>query len=636
MATYGKKRRGLLSTFSVFHDDKPKVDTDGKHFDYKKVRGLNADARNSTYLTPHIEDSIDELADALLEDTPQNSTRASFTRNNISPGKMRPQAGTITPDDLNKPLPSLPKEGLKEQRRPGKISKKALLSKSTNLKVAANGLEHFRPKISNPILQTTQESSADRGTHASPGKVQIVRTAAEALGRTNTAAAADLSKRISALMQEAALAEKRNASARNEAIGAHRSTAADKPVRIRRGKEAFARAKQAIANQFSSSGEKQGRKRDNQGNSLSSSLNDEEIRENDSDREPNRQRLDRRIAEGANLSNPKIRSLTGDGHVRRKPLSVYESMKSPTRQFYLTDDPFLDDNRMGGGRTSPDFTSFDFDFGFDTLNERRSSELEPISFPAGPYPSNEPSGDEPSAEANATSRFSNMLSGLKQHPDTECFSSSPLGHSTPCVRLEPQFIADGKKKLSSVHARSPMILDLSFEDQSQDDLDKPRQNVVGAGGLSLKRKTAKDNLRATTSSVQKRVKKGSEQSIEEKELATGLAELNTHEAYVLSVKDKNKRLKRAATVAAQTNGLKIFETGKGKAKMSNMADVVKRARERPVKGKQLSVLRPVGKSLSHPHRASTSMLGGMADQDSSSIDELQMDDSAHQIGTRRA
>ncbi|KAL8666144.1 MAG: hypothetical protein Q9202_001651 [Teloschistes flavicans] len=69
--------------------------------------------------------------------------------------------------------------------------------------------------------------------------------------------------------------------------------------------------------------------------------------------------------------------------------------------------------------------------------------------------------------------FSDKVSGLRQHPTDEWFSSSPVGFSTPRVRLEPVSDATGKKRLSAVPIPDPSLPDFDFEQEMTDDETDP-------------------------------------------------------------------------------------------------------------------------------------------------------------------
>lgn len=103
---------------------------------------------------------------------------------------------------------------------------------------------------------------------------------------------------------------------------------------------------------------------------------------------------------------------------------------------------------------------------FDTLNYNQSMDFEVQSFPEAPCT------PEPQSRAMTKSQTD---------PDFEAlFSSSPLGSSTPRLRLEPTFVENGHKVLQSVPTESP-----SYFDSAEMDVDQPipsMQLAVTTGG----------------------------------------------------------------------------------------------------------------------------------------------------------
>jgi len=468
-------------------------------------------------------------------------------------------------------------------------------------------------QISVPILKSLRTRSNRAATNTPMGSTEdLVKSQSENPTSTfaTSADAADLSKKLSTLMRQATEKELPPLPNSKSSVSTRRS----KHSRLQRGKDAFARAKQAIADRLSSSGEKRLGSRKRQAKHAPSSSPDEIAGpEFQTDAEIRRHRLGRRIAEGTNLSNSKVKSLTGDGNVRRKPLPVYESMKSLQHQPSSSDDPFSDEKSPNVDVSSPEF-DFDFDVeitGHRPTNPRRTSAFEPL------LSNTQLEKPEPCYQ------FSEWDSGLRQHPDTAFFSSSPAGYSTPRYRLEPQFDIKGKKRLSTVLASSPSLLGFGLDGQRGDgasgvsELQELLKCDKARSTVSLKRKTAKLDLRINTSPASKKVK------TQDVPLAAELAKLHADNDGPLAMKDSNKRTSKSRIPGAKGKGLKIFDVGKGKAPMPRMMDALNKTRGSPSEWRS-SIPGPIKRTVAHERRASTPVRNHSIEDDSMSIDELQL------------
>ena len=234
-----------------------------------------------------------------------------------------------------------------------------------------------------------------------------------------------------------------------------------------------------------------------------------------------------------------------------------------------------------------------------------------------------------------------MVSGLAQHSDTECFSSSPIGYSTPRIRLESQPNAKPSKSTKGALVRSPSILEFSFEDPSNGTSSSPaspQPRASEGSSLSVKRKGATDDLRSQVTPATKKVKRNSVASIESLGLASGISRMETHDERVpLSPKSANTHL-----LAPQQDrnklkrGLSIFDVGKGKAPESTEDDGANKLRPRITNLRKSSVPRPSSMVFNRVlgprpemHRLSSFDAGDM------DVDELQVDDAAYQVGSKK-
>ncbi|KAL9585632.1 MAG: hypothetical protein Q9212_001415 [Teloschistes hypoglaucus] len=136
------------------------------------------------------------------------------------------------------------------------------------------------------------------------------------------------------------------------------------------------------------------------------------------------------------------------------------------------------------------------------------SENESVGQPQLPiYESMRTRRETPEPSTDDENPFSDKVSGLRQHPTTDWFSSSPLGFSTPRVRLEPVSDATGKKRLSTVPVPDPSLPDFDFEeDMTDEDTDPLLHDESGSGsGTNAKRKSATEDPQGFAS---KRTKTG--------------------------------------------------------------------------------------------------------------------------------
>ena len=317
-----------------------------------------------------VDGSTDEVADGLLDESPHKGDSISIESPIFLPRFYPSPSNNVVPDGLNKPLPPIPMEDLTE----------------SDLEMPMHGLSEadaIEPMalISSPVphkfpLNSTTTVTAEKPIHS--GAVQETK---KSNAYTTTADATDLGRKLSLLMRES--------TAENSCLASTMEpsklsvTQARYPY-LRRGGRVYARAKQVITNHLSSSGERQ--RRGKEKDLPSSSPDTIAGPEYKTDAVLNRERLDRRIAEGANLSNPKIRFLTGDGTIPRKPLPVYDSMKPLPNRYRSTslEDPFSDERDGNTDISSPEVDEFGFDgesTGPKARKPRPSSAIEPL-FPS--------------------------------------------------------------------------------------------------------------------------------------------------------------------------------------------------------------------------------------------------------------
>ena len=522
-------------------------------------------------------------------------------------------------DILDKPLPPIPSGGTTFDSAQDKQAKPALALKTTNLKVPSkSGVQNSKLKVSDALLYRGPQNDL----HPSPSKFGQGSSSIGSVTspNTSTADAALLSKKISDLMQQTVAKNSKKRSKRGASMRIDTSTSS-RPSPLARSKTAFGKATRAIAGRLGNSGQKPSRTK-RKGDVLLDSSDDLPHPQTGFLPPISRGRLDRRIAEGQNLSNPKILGMVGDGQViPRKPLPVYESMKSLNTQSDSIEDPFSDD--IDTERAMTPQNSLDIDF--SRHKNKRISRNEGFPFRGLNHTSTAFNFEPSLSAAEVPSRFSNKVSGLTQYPDVDIFSSSPVGFSTPRIRLEPRPDAEGKKRLTGVVVRTPSVLDFSFED-SESQGDEP---VTPAGAnqatdhehnLSVKRKSAKEDLRAQISPLKKNIRKDSDASTEDL-LAANMDEMDTRSHQPLSIKDPNTMPICTNRESRKVKGMSMFDTSS--KEQAPTPAVIPRSRS-ATSNRLSSISRPTSILFSRESRAHARKLSTI-EGDCMDIDELQMD-----------
>ncbi|KAI4110106.1 MAG: hypothetical protein LQ345_007043 [Seirophora villosa] len=284
------------------------------------------------------------------------------------------------------------------------------------------------------------------------------------------------------------------------------------------------------------------------------------------------------------LSGPEYASIGKQSNMfsnSGRPLPVYESMRTRTGtpEHQEDPDPFSDSME-----TNEVWSDFEFDF-----DQHK-----------GKSPSN----------------FSNQISGLRQHPDADFFSSSPVGFSTPRVRLAPTSDANGKKRLSAVLVRDPSALDFSSEQETTDDEHDPLIDSVSEAelGSSMKRKSATEDLRFQAS---KRAKTDSGTSGESTVLAQGFGQLGTGDVQAMQGIEAV-----ADDTAVKEKGFGIFDMGKGKEPEGRLVGFTdSSSMRRHSRQQSSSASRPSSVLFSRESRARVPLLKSFRD-DEMEVDEL--------------
>ncbi|KAL9126254.1 MAG: hypothetical protein Q9217_004667 [Psora testacea] len=595
MATYGKRRKGLLSPFSVFRDDEQDENGKQERLAYRRLAKAETTEQRPWSRLREDDESIDELAgETLLKDVPQHPQRVASLHNELTFNKYtRLKSGISTQgtaEGFDKPLPPTPSKSRKASR--DHKTRSALTAKTTNSKVQKHGdVQAPRLKVSPPTLQSPASSAMN--VDSRPATSQSVKTLPALHSATNDPA--DLNRKISHLMQQAAAQEVE--SERRAAILADISA---KSSPLQRGKQAFVKATRALKSRLSngSSTVKIRAEKVTPARSASSpssagggrpfgiELNDKHCKG----------KLDRRKAEGVNLSNPKIQSLMGDGNISRKPLPIYESMRSRVQQSHSLEDPFSDDNDAKRKLASRTSCGVDVDFDKHKHKGKAGKARVPLTTDKQGHGTARQLEQQPAAPQQEP-RFSNMISGLAQHSDTTYLSSSPIAQSTPYDRLLPR-PADANNKRLSALTRSPSILEFSFEGQSDDEHSvalSAASKTITDGSQSVKRKSGQENLRSPAAPANKKARLATRTSRDEDaNLADGFNNLETKDGRIALLPDENNAKRPPPPrLASKGKGLAIFDVGKGKAKDSRQDEPpAKKQRSKGLVGNRSSFPRP--------------------------------------------
>ncbi|MCJ1350970.1 MAG: hypothetical protein MMC33_000952 [Icmadophila ericetorum] len=600
-----------------------------------------AASKISAARSPEVEDSPDELTNSVINETVQSPTRS---RNRSKSAPLQ-RLGSLASEPLferhEKPLPSLPESaGMPHPSAPPRASSKHVLEpRSTNTRVIGpKSKDGTKLKISAPTLQDKASLPANPKLRGPSDATQVTRPSTGFLPQTGSNLALDaeeLSRRISALMEQVAIDEGNVMPKAGTRENMSKISKGKNLPAFLKSKEAFEKAKRAISERLSSNGSRQEGSKTSSESSVGTSTTAIAGPEAKRDADQAQAIINRRVAEGENLNNPKIRSLTGDGNIPRKPLPVYDSLKTlPSRKAlkhrsYSLDDPFVD-KVAGDGRPSPSLGAFDFDF--DKPKSKRFSiqELESLSAPKPADTLAESRSNLLKMLNQPQPRFTDSISGLAQHPDTMQFSSSPLGCSTPLSRLEPKPSSSSNLAAQNLKAPTASILNFSFEEQSEEDTAElrkvdQRDNITSLS-LSLKRKTGKANLRDESSPAAKKLKNAEKPPAPTASLVsmTALPQVISP----LATKNKNKLLRRF--MGSETK-LQKHPTNKEPSPKKNVEKEKKGKGNAAVAKRSLFSKAIASGRPAHHRRASTSVLGNILRErdreDSMSNDELQREES---------
>ncbi|MCJ1433661.1 hypothetical protein MMC27_003025 [Xylographa pallens] len=637
-ANYGRKKKNLASVFSKFEDSHSLAEAKSNR---EVSKGNNTGIEDPAQWMPSISSNTNATDHACLNADNENTIVKSYvrelddttmkaqkacTRLDVSPSEFSVISSRVSPSGaLHKPLPEVPgNQGLDSFHETPEVH--VVEWKTTNLITVDDTENETEAGSFQPVSHSSGTSSGHTDTLSSLGIGEAECDGLEEVASyavAMTATAIDLGNKVSSLRQHVNV-EEQNAPPVQPLVKHREAKHLFKAPRLQKGREMFARAKRAISERLSSSASSKEDLKWHKANhdiyvlqspSSAGTVN-EKYRFNDND--ANLQRLNRRLAEGANLSNPKIKALTGDGSVVRKPIPVHNGMKSPMHWSDSLEDPFSDEQLSNHGTPSPGLVDPNIGgSGPEMRLARRTSTHEPL------LPSSQlivPIKKLSICNIPEDRQYSDQLSGLRQHSDVRFFSSSPVGFSTPRYRLGPEVNMSGEKRLSVVQVSEPSLLDPKCDGSSEDEISRlptlPKL-TFNKSDLSLKRKNATIDQSVEPTPIIKKAK------TEMSQLTSNLAMLNRSNGRPLGVRDRNQIVSRIPVASGTDRGLQIFQVPKGKERSISLGNVdsVKVApnpkrSSNPVSFKSA---RSVQSQISIPAPV------GPVQDDSLSTDELQME-----------
>ena len=612
MATYGKKKRTLLSGFSVLKDDQPNhapairsagwcniasslspIDCPlGKA--HTRLGRAKSATQKSENLPRQDNDSADELAgDPLLNHSAQQSMSLSIRSDTQESDYSKAMSHKAREEDRNKPLPPIPITAADVIKNSKEI-RPALTSKSTNIKIIRKSEKTVtRPTISHPILHDSEDNSHNAPLRAVNG-TSLKRTTTGI--QTSVGNADGFSRKMTGRIEPGSARQ----AAKSFEVGDNLIAAYAKASPLQRSKAALIKATQVIATRLTTVSQ---RVSTSNPGSRSNPVGFEY--KSDSKTSPET------LHHGSSTSNSDI---------LRDHLPVYESMRTVRHSPDPLQDPFSDGDQAND-QISPEIPA---DLEFDFSKRRRKGRVTS----AGNDLIQDTSAND--AASQAARKYSRMISGLAQHPNTTVFSTPPIGFSTPRDRLMLSAEQPQDSPLPGGTAHTPSILEFSFEESDDDDMSETQTSEAINRNLSIKRKSAKDNLRSQLSPLSKRFKKSSITSKNHMDFPMKTKHMDTKDSGPLLGMDTRVGKSRPATANSGRKGFGVFEKAVRQDPSDSLGDKLKRPGLRNATAKRLSSPTPNSILFSRESRAHY-RLRDTSDGDTLDVDELQAGESGYNV-----
>ncbi|KAH7407885.1 hypothetical protein BKA64DRAFT_433898 [Cadophora sp. MPI-SDFR-AT-0126] len=648
MATYGKKKHSILPSFSVLKDSdnesKPKKDK-------SKRRGSMAFSmptfhdNNYKKESPsnHHDDSIEEMASILLDDTTMDQLRPEGGKRMSQSAASKALPGLRTESQDGKSLPQLPKlifngddawalrtapvvtaagtsnqiEFSESSPQPStflhRISAHARKSSIPEIPRRSSKRRSGRPKstVVPPRPEAgDRRSVAHNSRQTLKNSISPPRPSDSSQPKQSGFVAADVNNKIEAMISatKALKPGSEGAVLLGPLVPTKKRRLVDNKV--------LTKMKSALNDRFNG---RTAKKRDSMLNDklLDASLNEvQDFEEELSISAIALTTMELRMNEGDNFKNPKIYTLTGHGNVRRKPLADDGKSLRSRKSADHTDDPFSERPHSSSITRTP--TSFE-----NRLRDDMSYDQGSDFIPNLPSRCHTPK----------YTREKKARTSIYDEDFDAMLSSSPVAQSTPRIRLEPTFEEDGKKLLKNVPADTRSLFD---SDQMDIDSDTMGQSSPSQELIKRKNSLLKDyGVRYQSSKKVKKHPSPSKAELEGLERALqNFLPLSPSEGFP-PIDDANpvgESLVPAAALAPQDPNRKIQDTKRRGTKL----EPLKTTESMPILLNQSKVSQPAS-----PRENISRVDGGnrymshksLADR--MDLDELQWDDTAYNIGMKR-
>ncbi|PVH80623.1 hypothetical protein DL98DRAFT_654570 [Cadophora sp. DSE1049] len=665
MATYGKKKRSILPSFSVLKDSdnesKPKKDK-------SKKRGSMAFSmptfHDSNYKkespSNHHDDSIEEVASILLDDTTLDQLRPEGGKRMSQSAASKALPGLRTESQDGKNLPQLPKlifnaddawamrtapvvtaAGTSNQMefdvdnpRPStflnRLSAHARKSSIPEIPRRSSKRRSGRPKsaVGPPRAEAgDRRSVAHTSRQTLKNSISPPRAGDSSQPKQSGFVAEDVNNKIEAMI--AATKALKPGSEGTVLLGPLVPTKKRRLV----DNKVLTKMKTALNDRFNG---RNGKKRDSMLNDklLDASLNEvQDFEEELSISAIALTTMELRMNEGDNFKNPKIYTLTGHGNVRRKPLADDGKSLRSRKSTDHPDDPFSErphSKQLSDAIESSDADPLSLGSITRTPTSFENRLRDDMSYDQG----SEFIPDLPSrCHTPKYTREKKVRTSIYDGDFDAMLSSSPFAQSTPRIRLEPTFEEDGKKLLKNIPADTRSLFD---SDQMEIDSDTIGKSPSSQEPVKRKNSLVKDyGVRYHSSKKVKKHPSPSKAELEglERALQTFLP-LSPSEGFppVDDVYPVGESLAPAAALAPKDPNRKLQDTKRRGMKL----EPLKTTESVPILLSQLKTSQP-----GSPRKNISPVNGGnrytshnnLADK--MDLDELQWDDTAYNIGMKR-
>lgn len=401
----------------------------------------------------------------------------------------------LTWHDLNKPLPPVPRFPRSRPQIGG--IRLALTAKSTNSKIRKdNGIidssqwkdqqyhKLVTTPLSKPVLQISAPVSHMTSNPMSNSETMSTpRMQDSPAPRYTRDTVAELGRKLEALMAKQASSNQTSPEG-----GVETTDTKGRRITFRRGRKAIDRFKYVLNDRLGGGMKQRGTTKAlgfPMRNESWEFVGDAEA-EKDGYGEKTKKEAEHRPTEGRSISDSTLKSAGITYMIPRKPVpggNDERRAKEERDNTNISEDPFADDMEMQDSHQLG-FSPLNLDLSLDYRTSHSSAGL-PV-----PQPAYANIGEN---SPGTSSGFSADVSGVGSQSGLDLSSSSPVGYSTPRIRLEPRVDANGIRRLTSVRSKTASPLgSFDFElDRASNNGSGPRNIKPNEEGISgLKRKNS--------------------------------------------------------------------------------------------------------------------------------------------------